>query len=54
MRFFSLYQKTEKSMAYEMGYNFTDFILDNVYLIVGLILGIIVAVVMRKNLKIKP
>ena len=40
--------------AYQMGYDLRSFIGDNLFLILGLIIGIIVAIVMRKNLKVKP
>jgi len=40
--------------AYQMGYDLSSFIGDNLFLILGLIIGIIVAIVMRKNLKVKP
>jgi len=40
--------------AYQMGYDFGSFIGDNLFLITGLIIGLIVAIVMRKNLNVKP
>lgn len=34
--------------------SYTDFLIENIYLILGLALGIIAAVMMRKTFKIKP
>lgn len=33
---------------------FSEFILDNIYLILGLFIGIVAALILRKNLNIKP
>ena len=38
----------------KLGYDIGSFIGDNIFLIAGLLIGIIVAIVMRKNLKAKP
>lgn len=40
--------------AYNLGSGVGSFIADNLFLIIGLIIGIIAAIVMRKTLNAKP
>lgn len=51
---FYLLQINKKDPGYLLGYDIGSFITDNIYLIAGLLIGIIVAIVMRKTLKTKP
>ena len=50
----SLFIDTKGDEAYNMGYDIGTFIGDNIFLITGLLIGIIVAILMRKNLNAKP
>ncbi|WP_166435196.1 hypothetical protein [Christiangramia sabulilitoris] len=54
MKITSLFLATQNTEAYEFGYSIGNFIGENIYLMAGLLIGIIVAVIMRKNLKAKP
>ncbi|WP_158308634.1 hypothetical protein [Christiangramia forsetii] len=46
--------QSQGDKAYQFGYDIGSFVGDNIYLIAGLLIGLIVAIVMRKNLKVKP
>ncbi len=46
--------QNSKSQAYELGHNIGSFIGENIYLLIALIVGMVAAIVMRKNLKEKP
>jgi len=50
----SLILQSQGGKAYQFGFEIGSFIGDNLFLIAGLIIGLIVAIVMRKNLKAKP
>jgi len=50
----SLILQSQEDKAYQFGYEIGNFIGDNLFLIAGLLIGLIVAIVMRKNLKVKP
>ena len=47
-------QIDKQDPRYLLGYDIGSFIADNIYLIAGLLVGVIVAIVMRKTLKTKP
>lgn len=40
--------------AYQAGFEIGQFIADNLFLIIALILGLVVAIIMRKSIKAKP
>ena len=49
---FSLINKGDK--VFQAGYDLGTFLTENIYLIIGLIIGIVVVILMRKTFKIKP
>lgn len=51
---FYLLTINKNEQAYLFGPDVGIFLAENIYLIAGLIIGVIVAVVMRKTLKTKP
>lgn len=50
----SLFIDTKGGEIQKLGYDIGAFIGDNIFLIAGLLVGIIFAILMRKNLKVKP
>lgn len=44
--------KSEK--AYNIGYQIGNFIGENIFLLAGLLIGLITLIIMRKTLKTKP
>ena len=54
MYFRNLFIDTNGGETQNLGNDIGSFIGDNIFLIAGLLIGIIVAILMRKNLNAKP